>query len=284
MSIRSLLVMTALGCSAIFATFATPARCEKSVPVPAWEVKQTSYNLGQVKILIAKDGMKWHNDKVGITLLMHAPDWKLNAYNEANKKYLILNKEEALEMFQQQRRREHSAIDAPIRMDKNLVIAGLPAVCYCYAHDMGGVPSKFAVDVTNGVERGTKLNAEQKKYIENAMNHERREYWMSKNIVVSPKVSGVFMEKIAATKYGDCLPLRLVQIGRGGSRTTMFDTTEVKKIAVTPDVFKMPTGYTKAENKIALLINDNDLGGLSEEEPSNLLLKSQSRKHEDVHR
>ncbi|MBS1954982.1 MAG: hypothetical protein JST89_12405 [Cyanobacteria bacterium SZAS-4] len=282
MTLRSKLLVAALSCSAIFATFAAPAKCEK--PVQAWEVKQTSYNLGAVDIIIAKDGMRWHNDKVGMTLLMHAPDWKLNAYNEANKKFLVLNKEEALEMFQQQRRRDHSVIDAPIRMDKNLVIAGVPAVCYCYAHDMSGVPIKFAVDVTNTLERGTKLNAEQKRYVDNAMKHERREYWMSKDITVSPRVSGVFMEKIAATKYGDCLPLRLIQIGRQGVRTTMFDTTEVKKIVLKPDTFKLPTGYTKAENKIALLVNDNDLGGLSGEEPSSLLAKPQSRKHEKVHR
>lgn len=275
--------MAALGCSAISVTFAAPAKCEKTIQ--AWEVKQTSYNLGAVDITLAKDGMRWHNDKLGITLMMHAPDWKLNAYNEANKKFLVLNKEEALEMFQQQRRRDKSVIDAPIRMDKNLVIAGLPAVCYCYAHDMGGVPIKFAVDVTNGLEAGKKLNTDQKKYIDNAMKHERREYWMSKDILVSPKVSGVFMEKVAATKYGDCLPLRLVQIGRGGARTTMFDTTEVKRIVLKPDTFKLPTGYTKAENKIALLVNDDsDLGGFSGEEPSNLLSKPQTRKHEEVHR
>lgn len=282
MTFKSILLMAALFFSATSSSVASPAKCAKSVQ--AWAVKQTSYNLGTVDITLAKDGMRWHNDKLGITLMMHAPDWKLNAYNEANKKFLVLTKEEALEMFQQQRRRDKSVIDAPIRMDKDLVIAGLPAVCYCYAHDRGGVPTKFAVDVTNDLENGKKLNAEQKKYIDNALKHERREYWMSKDIIVSPKVSGVFMEKIAATKYGDCLPLRLIQIGRGGARTTMFDTTEVKKIVVKPDTFKLPTGYTKAENKIALLVNDNDLGGLSGEEPSSLLSKPQSRKHEEVHR
>lgn len=282
MSLRWKLLMAALSCSAISATFAAPAKCEKSIQ--GWEVKQTSYNLGAVNIILAKDGLKWHNNKLGITLLIHSPDWKLNAYNEANRKFLILSKEEALEMFQQQRRRDNSVIDAPIRMDKSLVIAGVPAVCYCYAHDMGGVPMKFAVKVTNDLERGIKLNAEQKKYIDNAMKHEHREYWMSKDIVVSPQVSGVFMEKVVSTKYGDCLPLRLIQIGRGGARTTMFDTTEVKKLVLKPDTFKLPTGYTKAENKIALLVNDNDLGGLSGEEPSSLLSKPQSRKHEEVHR
>ncbi len=263
MSFKSLLVMAALGCGAISAIFAAPAKCENSVP--AWEIKQSSYNLGNVDITLAKDAMKWHNDKLGMTLLMHAPDWKLNAYNEANKKYLVLYKNEALEMFQHQRRRDKSMIDAPIRVDKNLVIAGMPAVCYCYAHNTDGVSTKFAVAVTKGLEHGAKLNAAQKKYVDNAMKHERREYWMSKDITVNPKVSGVFMERIAATTYGDSLPLRLIQIGRDGARTTMFDTTLVKKVAVKPDLFKLPAGYTKAENKIALLVNDNDLGGLSGE-------------------
>ncbi len=282
MSFESSLLMAALGCAAISAIFAAPAKCEK--PVQAWEIKQSSYNLGNVDITLAKDGMKWHNDKLGITLLMHAPDWKLNAYNESNKKYLVLNKDEALEMFQHQRRRDKASIDAPIRVDKNLVIAGMPAVCYCYAHDTDGVSTKFAVDVTNDLDRGAKLNAAQKKYVDNAMKHERREYWLSKDITVNPKVSAVFMEKIAATTYGDSLPLRLVQIGRDSARTTMFDTTQVKKVAVKPDLFKLPAGYTKAENKVALLVNDNDLSGLSEEEPSSLTSKAQPRKHEDVHR
>ena len=283
MSFKILLVMAALGCGAISGIFAAPAKCEKSAT--AWEIKQSSYNLGEVDIILSKDAMRWHNQKVGLTLLMHAPDWKLNAFNEANKKFLVLNKDEALEMFQHQRRRDKAGIEAPIRVDKNLVIAGMPAVCYCYAHDMDGVSPQFAVAVTNGLERGAKLNAAQRKYIDNAMKHERREYWMSKDITVSPRVSAVFMEKIAATTYGDSLPLRLVQIGRDGARTTMIDTKQVKKVAVVADMFKMPAGYTKAENKIALLVNDNDLGGFAgEDEPSSFASKAQSRKHEEVHR
>ncbi|CAN5519451.1 hypothetical protein BH10CYA1_BH10CYA1_54440 [soil metagenome] len=282
MSIKSLLVIAALACGAISAVFTAPARCEKTVP--AWAIEQSSYNLGNVDITVAKEGLKWHNGKLGITLAMHAPDWKLNAYNESNKKYLVLSRDEALEMFQHHRRRDNADIDAPIRVEKNLVIAGMPTVCYLYAHSTDGVTTKFAVDVTKELERGSKLNAAQKTYIEKAMKRERREYWLSKDITVSPQMSGVFMEKVATTAYGDRLPLRLVQIGKDGVRTTMFDTKVVKKIAVKPELFKLPAGYTKAENKIALLVNDNDLGALSEDPESSSTSKIQSRKHEEVHR
>lgn len=282
MSLKSLLVIAVLGCGASSAVFAAPAKCEKTVP--GWEIEQSSYNLGNVNITVAKEGLKWHNGKLGITLAMHAPDWKLNAYNESNKKYLVLTKSEALEMFQHQRRRDKAEIDAPIRIDKRIVIAGMPTICYLYAHNTDGVSEKFAIDVTKELERGSKLNATQKKYIENAMKHERREYWMSKDITVSSKVSDLFMEKVATTAYADSLPLRLVQIGRDGARTTMFDTKVVKKVTVKPELFKLPAGYTKAENKIALLVNDNDLGGLTEDAEPSSMSKAQSRKHEDVHR
>jgi len=283
MSFKSLLVIAALGSGAISWIFAAPAKCERLAT--GWEIKQSSYNLGDVDLILTKDALRLHNPKVGITLLTRGPDWRLSAYNEANKKYLVLNKDEALEMFQYQRRRDKAGLDAPLRLDKSLTIAGMPAVCYCYAHDTTGVSEKFAVDVTHGLERGTKLNAAQRKYVDNAMKHERREYWLSKDITVSPKISRVFMEKIVATAYGDSFPLRLVQIGRDGSRTTMFDTKQVKKVTIAADTFKLPAGYTKAENKIALLVNDNDLGGFAgEDEPGSLSSKTPSRKHEEVHR
>lgn len=280
MSFRLSLFPAILAWTAVFIGFAQPALSQKTEP--AWAIKQTSYNLGDLDITLAKDGMRWHSDKVGLTILMRAPDWKLNAFNETNKKYLVLDKDEALEVFQHQRRRDKSGIEAPIRTDKFMTIAGQNAICYCYAHGKGGVSSSFAVDVTKGLEKGEKMNAAQRKYIANVTSHERREYWLSKDIAVSPKISAMIMERVASTKYGDSLPLRLVQIGRDGVRTMMFDTAQVKKVAVSPDIFKLPQGYTKAENKIALLVNDSEFGSDADLDFSSS--KTQPRKHEEVHR
>jgi hypothetical protein len=291
MSIKSFLVLTIACCSTLGTIFAAPAKCANpvaaSVPphVPVWIVKQTSYNLGDVDIVLAKDAVKWHNNKLGLTLLLHAPDWKLNAYNDGNKKFLVLNREEALELFQHQRRRINAGLQAPIRIGDRPAVAGMPTVGYCYAHEATAVSEKFAVDVTRAREHGAKLNSKQQEYFDDAMSHQRREYWLAKSIVMPSKVSGVFIEKIVSTKFGDNLPLRLVQFAKDGSKSTMLDTKEVQKGSVSGDFFKMPTGYTKAENKIALLVNDSEfdeLGGDSDSSP--LSPKSLIRKHEDTHR
>ncbi len=283
MSFKFLLAMAFAGCCTVGTVFAAPGN--SSNLVPAWMIKQTSYNLGDVEMILAKDAFKWHNNKLGMTLIMHAPDWKLNAFNEANKKYLVLSKAEALEIFQHQRRRDNSGMETPIRLGDRPAVAGMPTVAYCYAHETENISEKFAISVTNAVEKGTKLNHEQKKYVDNALRHQRREYWYSKQIQVPPKVSGVFLEKIAAIKYSDNLPLRLIQIGKDGTRTTMFDTTEVRKATVSGDIFKMPTGYTKAENKIALLVNDGDFAGFAgESEPTSVSTKRVVKKNDDTHR
>lgn len=282
---KALVVQLAtLGFAVISSIFAQPAQCAKNVPV--WHIKQSSYNLGNVEIFLCKDGMRWHNAKVGLTFIVHAPDWKLNAINETNKKYIIMNKSEALAVFQQQRRRDNSEVDVPIRVAKNMVIAGLPTVCYCYAHSTGGMTPEFGVQATRSMERGLKLTAAQKKYIDNALNHERREYWLCKDISVAPEISALFLERVAASTYGNSFPLRLVQIGRDGIETTMLDTREVKKITVSPDTFKLPQGYTKAENKVALLVNDNELDGFAGEDasPAPVSSKLKPGKHEEVHR
>ncbi|HEY9732416.1 MAG TPA: hypothetical protein V6C89_10920 [Drouetiella sp.] len=302
MSVKFIFVLAALSWGVVLVTLAPAGLCAKTAPglcvktttsaasglcaktVPAWHIKQSSYNLGTVDITVAKDGLRWHNDKVGLTLLMHAPDWKLNAYNETNKKYLTLNRAEALEVFQHQRRRDKAGMEAPIRVDKGLVIAGMPAVCYCYAHDSGGFSDTFAVKVTSDLENGKKLTAEQKKYIDNALTHERREYYLSKGISVSPRISAVFLEKIAATAYGDSLPLRMIQVGSGGTRTTVLDTTEIKRVSISPDTFKGPQGYKKAENKIALLVNDSEFDDFESDSSSSPISKLNIGKHEDAHR
>lgn len=256
-AVRFLLFFCLLGL-----VFVIPARSATHAnTAPAWLIKQTSYNLGQVDILLTKDGMKWHNEKLGITLLMHAPDWKLNAYNDANKKYLVLTKDEALELFQHQRRKTHAGIEGPIKLGDRPKVAGMSTIGYCYSHDHDQMPEKFAVDLTNAIESGKKLSAEQKTYLDGAFKHQRREYWVSKEIVISPRIRGVFLERTVQTKYSDNMPLRLIQYGRDGSKTTLFDTTIVRKGLVSEDSFKMPAGYTKAENKISLLVNDQDLGG-----------------------
>lgn len=283
MSSKSTNLLAAVAGGAVLSTLATPGFCARTVP--GWQIKQSSYNLGTVDITLTKDGLRWHNDKVGLTLVMHAPDWKLNAFNETNKKYLTLDKDEALEVFQHQRRRDKAGIEAPIRVDRNpVVIAGMPAVCYCYAHNLGGFSNSFAIKVTKDLERGAKPSSDQKKYIDSALTHERREYYLSKDIAVSPRISAVFLEKIVATTYGDSLPLRLVQIGRGGVRTTVLDTKEVKRVSVSPEVFKAPQGYKKAENKIALLVNDSEFDELDNDSPIPSISKLNAGKHEDTHR
>ncbi len=284
MSFKVLLAMAFAGYCTVGTAFAAPGGSAKLVS--AWMIKQTSYNLGDVDIVLAKDAFKLHNNKLGLTLTMHAPDWKLNAFNEANKKYLVLTKAEALEIFQHQRRRDNSGIETPIRLGDRPSVAGMPTIAYCYAHETENISEKFAISVTNAVENGTKLNHEQKKYVDDALKHQRREYWYSKQqIQVPPKVSGVFLEKIAAIKYSDNLPLRLVQIGKDGTRTTMFDTTEVRKATVSGDIFKMPPGYSKAENKIALLVNDGDFAGFAgESEPTPISTKRVVKKNDDAHR
>lgn len=270
-------------CGAFVAFFAASSVCAKDVP--AWQIKQVSYNLGNVDIIIAKDSMRWHNEKVGLTFVIKGPDWKLYAMNETNKKYLALEKSEALEVFQHQRRRDNSGIDAPIRIEKSTSIAGMPAICYLYAHSTEGVTTKFATKVTNDLEHGIKLNAAQRKYVDNVLKHERREYWLSRDISVSPKISAIFLENIVATNYGDNLPLRLVQIGRGGARTTMLDTREVKKVSVNPEIFRLPRGYTKAENKIALLVNDSEFDEMDgESTPGSFSSRLKSGKHDEAHR
>lgn len=274
-------------CGAFVASFVAifSASSAGAKDIPAWHIKQVSYNLGNVEIIIAKDSMRWHNEKVGLTFLVKGPDWKLYALNETNKKYLAMDKSEALEVFQHQRRRDNSGIDAPVRIDKSMVIAGMPTVCYLYAHSTEGVTTKFAAKVTHDLEHGVKLNAAQKKYVDNVLKHERREYWLSRDIAVSPQISGIFLENIVATNYGDSLPLRLVQIGRDGARTTMLDTREVKKVSVNPDIFRLPRGYTKAENKIALLVNDSEFDGMDgEPSPGSATSKLKSGKHDEVHR
>jgi hypothetical protein len=283
MSLKFLLAMAFAGFCTVGTVFAAPGNCAN--PVSAWMIKQTSYNLGDVDMVLAKDAFKWHNNKLGLTLIMHAPDWKLNAFNEANKKYLILNKAEALEIFQHQRRRENSGFETPIKLGDRPAVAGMPTVAYCYAHDTETISEKFALSVTNALENGSKLNHEQKDYIDHALNHQRREYWYAKQIQFPAKVSGVFLEKIAAIKYGDNLPLRLIQIGKDGVRTTMFDTTEVRKAMVPADFSKMPKGYTKAENKVALLVNDVDFAGFAgESEPNPVSTKPVVKKNDDTHR
>jgi hypothetical protein len=292
MSIKSFFVLTVACCSTLGTVFAAPVKSANPIAasvsphVDVWIVKQTSYNLGDVDIILAKDAVKWHNNKLGLTLLLHAPDWKLNAYNDGNKKFLVLNRDEALELFQHQRRRIKSGLQAPLRIGDRPAVAGMPTVGYCYAHEAAAVSEKFAIDVTRAREHGDKLNRKQQDYFDDAMSHQRREYWLAKSIVMPPKVSGVFMEKVVSTKFGDNLPLRLVQFSNDGSKSTMFDTKAVQKGSVSGDFFKMPAGYTRAENKIALLVNDNELndelGGDSDS--SALSPKSLIKKHEETHR
>ncbi|HEY9678822.1 MAG TPA: hypothetical protein V6C76_12500 [Drouetiella sp.] len=277
--------LAAVSVSLLGAASAAPAfSANHSNVVPAWSIKQNSYNLGDVDIILAKDGFRWHNDKLGLTLLMRAPDWKLSAYNESNKKYLTLNKDEALEIFQHQRRQEHCGLQTPFKLGDKPAVAGMPTIGYCWSRDRGNISDDFALSITNSFEKGTKLTSEQKKYVDGALKHQRREYWLSKDIVISPRISEVFLEKVAATKYSDAMPLRLIQVAKDGTKTTMFDTKEVKKMAVSMDTFKLPSGYTKAENKIALLVNDQEFGFDAEPDLAAALSPKDYRKNESVRR
>ena len=48
---------------------------------------------------------------------------------------------------------------------------------------------------------------------------------------------------------------------------------------------KLPKGYTKAENKVALLVNDVDFAGFAgESEPNPVSTKPVVKKNDDTHR
>jgi len=223
-----------------------------------WTIKQQSCTLGDIEVLVNESAFRWKNAKSGLTLTTHAPDWKIFAYNDLNKKFMELTKKDLLEMVNKK-----SAGSKPKKwpvISGTAVIAGIPVVRAISPVHVE-VQKSLSLKLNEAAKTNRKLDAKEAQLVDQSLKDAHEEIWVARNIAVPTAAIGLLNSDLPAS-FTPHPFIRMITVTNKGVTRTMMDTQSVRRNKVSTDAFNPPPGYKRAESQLSLFIDDSDFDDL----------------------
>ncbi len=200
-----------------------------------WEIDYNSSFAGIVKIKFYDKAMNLKLEKMGLTVVAHAPKWDSNVYNELNKKSMSMSDEQWKTKFANNFERHRKVSVGEVKVEytnKTEQIQGVTATKVILKEkNLKGV-----MDVAT-------------------------ELWVAKNLSSPPQFKQFISKALRVPSDFQGTPLR-ISVNQKGQMVQALDAYKVTKLAVNEDDYKPLTGYKEVKNEINLMMDDDDNGML----------------------
>jgi hypothetical protein len=202
-----------------------------------WEIDYSSTFAGIVKVKFYDKAMNLKLEKMGLTVVAHAPKWDSNVYNELNKKSMSMTDEQWKTKFAS-------------NFEKHRKVA----------------VKEVKVEYTNKTEKIQGITATKvilrEKNLQGVMDV-ATELWVAKSMISPPQFKQFIAKALHVPADFQGTPLR-ISVNQKGQMVQALDAYKVVKLAVNEDDYKPLTGYKVVKNEINLMMDDDDdsmLGG-----------------------
>jgi hypothetical protein len=211
------------------------AQAAAAAKIPGYEIDYNSSFAGIVKIRFSDKAMNLKLEKMGLTVIAHAPKWNSMVYNEMNKKYMSMTDEQWKTKFAS-------------NFSKHKKVA----------------PTEVKIEYTKKTEKIQGLTAT--KIVLKEKNPEgvvevSSELWVAKTLMSPPQFKQFLAKALHVPADFQGTPLK-ISLNQKGKMVQALDAFKVAKVTVTDDDFKVLTGYKEVKNEINLMMDDDEGGGM----------------------
>jgi hypothetical protein len=208
--------------------------------------KQLSESIGQQTVYVGKTGVRTENLGQGITTVASAPDWNVVIYSDEKKAYW----------------------ECPLKKWKGPPIQ---KIFYLYGLDVSqfklqkvrsgavcGLKASLLLPYTSLAkkEKIKHINLRDSVAVHDQYNAERvREFWAADDIPIAPQGAEILCKSYGLT-ITNKMPLKLIFLQNNLPKSGL-ETLACRRSRISPDLFKVPAGYTRAaaESMVVLDLN-----------------------------
>ena len=234
---KSTVVLSSVCLSWVLSAFSVPVNEVQAAAgkIQGWQIDYNSSFAGIVKIKFSDTAMNLKLEKMGLTVIAHAPKWNSLVYNEMNKKYMSMTDEQWKTKFAS-------------NFSKHRKVA----------------PSDVKAEYTKKTEKIEGLTAT--KIILKEKNPEgvvevSSELWVAKALLSPPQFKQFLSKALRVPADFQGTPLR-ISVNQKGKMVQALDAFKVAKVPINEDDFKALTGYKEVKNEINLMMDDDEGGGM----------------------
>lgn len=191
---------------------------------------------GNSTMKVSKDGIRIDSKKLGITIVSHAPEWSVIAFNERSKSYYEATLEEWKKRVAQRSGMKHGKQE--IKLTGTAKIEGQKVKVYRWVDDRTRSGRKKTNPVVTDM------------------------YAMQSLLV--PKQAAAVIASASDLPPDFGLPMRITRAQPGTKKASMvLDTLKCKEGAIAKTVFFQPKGFKRVSSEVALIMEgDDDMGDL----------------------
>ncbi len=201
--------------------------------VPGWQIDYNSSFAGIVKIKFSDKAMNLKLEKMGLTVIAHAPKWNSLVYNEMNKKFMSMTDEQWKTKFASNFSKHRKVAPSEVKAEftkKTQKIEGLVATEIILKEKNPEGQVEIASDL-----------------------------WVAKSLTSPPQFKQFLSKALRVPADFQGTPLR-ISVNQKGKMVQALDAFKVAKVAVSEDDFKAMTGYKEVKNEINLMMDDDEGG------------------------
>lgn len=227
--------------------------------LPALAKKESGYLLtqfsdywGPQKSYVTPTGLWVHSPKLGLTMFLKGPDWKVVCYNAKNKSYVTCSHKEWAEKFVGPIGARDAEKAARSKMSTEIA-----------DQLKKGVTPKVGATVTKGISVGGSSTICGRKAVQFFMVGAERfppydknlEFWVVPNLNLKPPVIQAISE-VGGFPAGVGLPIELYRHMPRGKKLTQYKTLNIEQVLVDDSIFSLPKGFTLAPDEMALVTDE----------------------------
>ncbi len=195
------------------------SRQSTAAPASAWMLEQQSDYSGRQTIIVSPDGMR--ADTPDYTTVLIPPEYNATLYNHRTRKYFVTTGKHLSEKY----KLKSEAVYQIVRGGSQK-IAGLKAQQFF----------------------GDKVSSEKTK-------RRKLEFWVTQDLPVPAKAYR-YWSAMSGIPNGYGLPLRVIKLRSGGTKTTIIDTLSCRRTSITGSTFKIPVGYKMVDDEMSIILGE----------------------------
>jgi hypothetical protein len=197
-----------------------------------WSIDSTSNMMGTVSCKFTDDAVYMRLDKMGLVIITTAPKWNMFVYNDVNKNYMNMTREQWQKRFGSGLMAKRSSKEPIITVatNKEQKILGFSAEQFLVKRK---IKDKETVSM---------------------------ELWLTKGLTGPEQLKALFRTFLNMPQDFKGMPLRVLS-NQNGHLVPMMDAYKVTKTTFTKDTFQTLKGYKEVKDEMALMMDDSDEKG-----------------------
>jgi hypothetical protein len=197
-----------------------------------WSIDSNSNMMGTVSCKFTDDAVYMRLDKMGLVIISTAPKWNMLVYNDLNKNYMNMTRDQWQKRFGSGLMSKHSQKEP------------------------------MTTVATNKEEKILGFSAEQflvKRKIKDKMTVSM-ELWLTRALVGPEQLKALFRTFLNMPQDFKGMPLRVLS-NQNGHLVPIMEAYKVTKTTFPKDTFQTLKGYKEVKDEMALMMDDSDSSG-----------------------